>query len=47
VRGREKKEGHGLGLAIVHETLERDGGELSLRNVDTGGLRVEIKLPKA
>lgn len=46
VRGREKEEGHGLGLAIVQEILDRDGGSLYIRNVDEGGLRVEINMPK-
>ena len=47
VRGREKEEGHGLGLAIVQETLSRDGGSLHIQNVDEGGLKVDINIPKA
>jgi len=37
--------GHGLGLAIVHETLQRDGGELFIDNRDEGGLCVQMTLP--
>ena len=47
VRGRKKEEGHGLGLAIVQETLSRDGGSLHIQNVDEGGLKVDINIPKA
>jgi len=40
-----KAGGHGLGLAIVHELIEKNGGRLKLSNRRTGGLRVEIQLP--
>ncbi len=46
VRGRDKAEGHGLGLAIVKEILDRDGGSLSISNVEQSGLRVSLTLPK-
>lgn len=37
--------GLGLGLAIVAQAVEREGGTLTLANRDEGGLRVEIGLP--
>ncbi len=46
VRGREKAEGHGLGLAIVQEILDRDGGVLHMENTEQGGLCVQLMLPK-
>ena len=46
VRGREKTEGHGLGLAIVQEILDRDGGALHMENTEQGGLCVQLMLPK-
>ncbi len=46
VRGREKAEGHGLGLAIVQEILDRDGGILHMENTDQGGLCVQLMLLK-
>jgi two-component system phosphate regulon sensor histidine kinase PhoR len=46
-RGGSAPGGHGLGLAIVRETLERDGGELRLENREEGGLRVSMLMPAA
>lgn len=37
--------GHGLGLAIVAETVNRYGGRLELSNRETGGLEVQVRLP--
>lgn len=37
--------GLGLGLAIVARAVEREGGTLSLRNREQGGLSAEIRLP--
>jgi signal transduction histidine kinase len=37
--------GLGLGLAIVSQAVEREGGRLVLANRDEGGLRAEIRLP--
>ncbi|MDX8397301.1 MAG: ATP-binding protein [Mariprofundaceae bacterium] len=37
--------GHGLGLAIVQETLQRDGGQVELSNRETGGLQVLLQFP--
>ena len=37
--------GLGLGLAIVSNVVEREGGKLSLSNRPEGGLRAEILLP--
>lgn len=41
----EQVAGHGLGLAIVRDTLEAWGGQLLLADAELGGLRVEIRLP--
>jgi signal transduction histidine kinase len=38
--------GMGLGLYIVRDLTQRQGGRLSLRNRPQGGLRAEIRLPK-
>jgi len=40
-----KRGGHGLGLAITHELLQRDGGSLKLRNRIEGGLKVTVLFP--
>lgn len=37
--------GLGLGLAIVNNVVDREGGRLSLSNMPKGGLRAEILLP--
>jgi len=37
--------GHGVGLAIVAETIARYGGELTLVNRKGGGLEVRIRMP--
>ena len=37
--------GHGLGLAITHELLQRDGGELKFQNRDDIGLDVQVIFP--
>lgn len=37
--------GLGLGLTIVQQILQREGGVLVLRNRPQGGLRVELRLP--
>jgi len=39
--------GHGLGLAIVRELVEKNAGALKLSNLEPHGLRVEIMLPLA
>jgi signal transduction histidine kinase len=39
--------GVGLGLSIVHAIAEAHGGKLELRARAKGGLRVEIRLPRA
>jgi two-component system, OmpR family, osmolarity sensor histidine kinase EnvZ len=45
-RGR-RDGGSGLGLAIVKSIVEGAGGVLSLANRPEGGLRVELRLPRA
>lgn len=42
-----KKDGLGLGLAIVRELLEANGGSLKLSRVSTGGLLCVVTLPLA
>jgi signal transduction histidine kinase len=37
--------GLGLGLTIVQQILQREGGSLVLKNRPQGGLRVELRLP--
>ncbi len=39
--------GHGLGLSIVNELLEKYGGSLDIRNHEQYGLSVEVTLPLA
>lgn len=43
----KQKDGLGLGLAIVRELLEANGGSLKLSKVPTGGLRCVVTLPLA
>jgi two-component system sensor histidine kinase PhoQ len=45
MRGDERVEGHGLGLAIVHELAAAYGGELSIGSSELGGASVEVRLP--
>ncbi len=40
-----KPHGMGLGLSISRATVERHGGEITLRNSDVGGAVVEVVLP--
>jgi signal transduction histidine kinase len=37
--------GVGLGLAVVRSVVREHGGEVTLSNRETGGLRVRIELP--
>ena len=39
--------GTGLGLTIAKRAVEAEGGTISLGNRPGGGLRVEIRLPRA
>jgi two-component system sensor histidine kinase PhoQ len=45
VRADEKVQGHGLGLAMVRDTVELYGGKLTLDRSDLGGARIVIYLP--
>ncbi len=45
VRGDERVEGHGLGLAIVMELLNAYGGTLDIGHSDLGGARIELNMP--
>ena len=41
-----KQPGYGLGLGIARNIAHSHGGEISLRNLDKGGLRVTLRLPR-
>ena len=45
VRADEKVQGHGIGLAIVRDTVELYGGTLTLDRSPLGGARLSIALP--
>jgi two-component system, OmpR family, sensor histidine kinase PhoQ len=45
VRADEKVKGHGLGLAMVRDTVELYGGKLSVGTSGLGGARLSIHLP--
>lgn len=45
VRGDERVEGHGLGLAIVLELVTAYGGEMSIGRGEFGGASVEVNIP--
>jgi len=46
-RARGSHEGHGLGLAIVDELLQKFGGSMTITNRLPVGLQVELRLPRA
>lgn len=46
-RGRNGDGGHGLGLSIVRELLEKHHGSLELENAPEGGLLVTLQIPFA
>src|SRR5690606_18285271 len=39
-------EGHGLGMGITRNILHAHGGEMSIRNMEQGGLEVTMILPR-
>jgi two-component system sensor histidine kinase PhoQ len=45
VRGDERVEGHGLGLAIVMELVTAYGGDISIGQSELGGAAVEVHIP--
>ncbi len=45
VRGDERVEGHGLGLAIVLELASAYGGRVDIGDSDLGGARITVELP--
>ena len=45
VRGDERVEGHGLGLAIVMELVAAYGGEVSIGRSDLGGTKISVEIP--
>ena len=47
IRTDEKVQGHGLGLAIVRDTVDLYGGRLTLDRSDLGGARITIHLPNS
>ncbi len=47
VRGDERVEGHGLGLAIVLELMSAYGGTMDIGRSELGGARIELEIPAA
>ncbi len=45
VRGDERVEGHGLGLAIVLELMSAYGGTMNIVRSELGGARIELDIP--
>jgi two-component system sensor histidine kinase PhoQ len=45
VRADEKVPGHGLGLAMVHDTVDLYGGKVSIDSSRLGGARFTVRLP--
>ena len=45
VRTDESVPGHGLGLAMVHDTVDMYGGTLSIDSSELGGARFSLRLP--
>jgi len=45
VRTDQSVPGHGLGLAMVHDTVDLYGGRLSIDTSPLGGARVTVRLP--
>jgi two-component system sensor histidine kinase PhoQ len=45
VRADEKVPGHGLGLAMVRDTVDLYGGRLAIEQSDLGGARISLALP--
>ena len=45
VRADEKVPGHGLGLAMVHDTVDLYGGALAIDSSPLGGARFTVRLP--
>jgi len=45
VRGDERVEGHGLGLAIVSELVSAYGGTMDIGHSELGGARVSVSIP--
>ena len=46
VRGDERVQGHGIGMAIVQDIIRSYNGELSVdRSIELGGARFTIELP--
>ena len=45
MRGDERVEGHGLGLAIVTELVAAYGGSIDIGHSELGGAAVKVRLP--
>jgi signal transduction histidine kinase len=45
VRADEKVPGHGLGLSMVHDTVDMYGGWLGIDSSPFGGARFSLRLP--
>ena len=47
VRGDERVEGHGLGLAIVTELVTAYGGQVAISESRLGGSSISVEIPAA
>src|SRR5207237_732632 len=45
VRADQNVPGHGLGLAMVHDTVDLYGGQLAIDASPLGGARISLRLP--
>lgn len=43
----ERRQGRGIGMALVHQVVTRRGGRITVANAPTGGASVEVRLPLA
>lgn len=41
-----KPDGHGLGMYLIYQTLEQQGGTLTVKTAEGNGMRVDMSFPK-